>query len=84
MTFSIEDLFNKIQSAVSCGFGHIYWRNPQRKTSFFGQWKISSTCAQQMLCPDYSNLQERRSISKLYMIARGYLFPVYGLRNECA
>ena len=31
------------------------------------------------MCQDYSNLQERRNISKLYMIARGYWFPVYGL-----
>ena len=26
---------NVSKSAVSCGFGHIYWRNPSRKTSFF-------------------------------------------------
>ena len=32
-----------------------------------------------MLCLDYSNLQGRRNISKLCMIARGYSFPVYGL-----
>ena len=25
-------------SAVSCRFGHIYWRNPKWKTSFFVQW----------------------------------------------
>ena len=24
-------------SSVSCGFGHIYWRNPSWKTSFFVQ-----------------------------------------------
>ena len=28
---------NVTQSAVSCGFGHIYWRNPQWKISFFVQ-----------------------------------------------
>ena len=28
------------KSTVSCGFGHIYWRNPQWKTSFFVQWFI--------------------------------------------
>ena len=38
----------------------------------FNNQKISSTCARQMLCLDYSNLQERRNISKLYMIARGH------------
>ena len=41
-------------------------------------------CARQMLCLDYSNLQEGRNVSKLYMIARGHLFLVYGLGNECA
>ena len=44
---------------------------------------MSSTCARQMLCL-YSNLQERRKISKLYIIAKGHLFPVYGLGNKCA
>ena len=28
---------NLTKSAVSCGFGHIYWRNPPLKTSFFVQ-----------------------------------------------
>ena len=74
---------NVTKSAISCGFGHIYW-NPQWKTSFFVHWKISSTCAHQMLCLEYSDLQERKNISKLYMIARGYWVPVYGLGNECA
>ena len=29
MKFSIKDFFSKYvnKSAVSCGFGHIYWRN---------------------------------------------------------
>ena len=31
--------------AVSCGFGHIYWRNPLWKTSFFVQWSV---CYSQM------------------------------------
>ena len=26
------------KNEVSCGFGHIYWRNPWWKTSFFVQW----------------------------------------------
>ena len=29
---------NMTKSAVSRGLGHIYWRNPQWKTSFFVQW----------------------------------------------
>ena len=29
---------NVIKSAVSCGFGHIYWRKPSWKTAFFVQW----------------------------------------------
>ena len=38
----------------------------------FNKQKLSSTCARQMLCLDYSNLEERRNISKLYMITRGH------------
>ena len=41
-------------------------------TIHFNKQKRSSTCARQMLCLDYSNLQERRNISKLYMIAGGH------------
>ena len=28
---------NAIKSTVICGFGHIYYRNPEWKTSFFEQ-----------------------------------------------
>ena len=45
--------------------------------------KISNTHAWQMLFPDYSNLQERGNINKLYIIASGHLFPIHGLQNEC-
>ena len=33
---------NEAKSTVSCGFGHIYWRNSQRKTSFFVQCKSNT------------------------------------------
>ena len=39
--------------------------------------------AQQMLCPDYSNMQESRNISKLYMIDRGHWFPVLEMNVFC-
>ena len=44
MKFSIKDFFSKCDSklAVSCGFGHIYWRNPQWKTSFFVKCDMQS------------------------------------------
>ena len=29
---------NVTKSVVSCGLGHIYWRNPYWKISFFVQW----------------------------------------------
>ena len=29
---------NVTKSSVSCGFGHIHWRNPSWKTLFFVQW----------------------------------------------
>ena len=80
--FSIRiSSLNVTKSVVSCGFGNIYWSNPQWKASFFVQWKISSTCAGQMLCINYSNLEERRHMSKLYMLATGHLFLEYGLGN---
>ena len=31
---------NESKSDFFCGFGHIYWRNPKWKTSFFVQYKI--------------------------------------------
>ena len=31
-------MLTSVISSVSFGFGHIYWRNPQWKTSFFVQW----------------------------------------------
>ena len=38
MKFFMKDFFSKCaKSAVSCEFGHIYWRNPLWKTSFFVQ-----------------------------------------------
>ena len=35
---------NVTKSAGNCGFGHIYWRNLNRKTSFFVQWKKRRHC----------------------------------------
>ena len=34
-------LVNVNEAAVSCRFGHIYWRNPKWKTSFFVQCEFS-------------------------------------------
>ena len=31
---------NVTKSAVSSGFGHIYWRSSEWKSSFFVQWKV--------------------------------------------
>ena len=31
---------NMTKSAVSCVFGHVYWRNPYWKTVFFVQWNV--------------------------------------------
>ena len=43
---------------------------------------MSSTWTWQMLCLDYSDMQEKRNIIKLYMIAVWHWFPVYGFGNE--
>ena len=34
---------NVTKTARKCGFGHIYWRNPLQKTSFFVQWNYFRT-----------------------------------------
>ena len=36
-----EKISQKLQTLHKkwSGFGHIYWRNPEWKTSFFVQWK---------------------------------------------
>ena len=74
---------NVSKSAIYCGFDHIYWRNPQWKTSFFVHKKKVARALD--ICLDYSDLQGKRNISKSYMmIAWGHWFPVYGLGNERA
>ena len=40
MKFSVKDFFSKCDHIRSCGFGHIYWRNPSRKPWFFAQWYL--------------------------------------------
>ena len=41
MKFSNKDFFSKYDQIWSLvGFGHIYWRNPYWKTSFFVQWLL--------------------------------------------
>ena len=79
-------LVNVTKSAVSCGFGHIYWRNSRWKTLFFVHWKIRSTCAWQMLYLDYSNLQERRNVSKFTWLLEevDFFFMSLSCWNECA
>ena len=42
MKFSIKDFFIKCeQIRRNCGPGHIYWKNPERKTSIFVQWMVA-------------------------------------------
>ena len=41
---------NVAKSPVSCGFGHINWRNHQWKTAFFVQWVCYKT---DMNCVEY-------------------------------
>ena len=53
-------------------------------TTDFNKQKYVACELDKMLCVEFSNQQERRNISKLYMTARGHWFPVYGLGNKCA
>ena len=50
---------NVTKSTDSCGFGHIYWRNPSCKTSFFcAVWHaIASSSHLHALCQIYKNLE---------------------------
>ena len=43
ITLDKEDLIRKAE--IICRFGHIYWRNPNRKTLFFVQY-LSTICVQ--------------------------------------
>ena len=54
MKFFIKDLSSKCDeiSAVSCGFGHIYWRNTYWKTSFFfAVIKLQKPCVNGFIFP---------------------------------
>ena len=53
---------NVTKSVVSCRFGHIYWRNHQRKTSVFAQFELKSQLFEMtvyLLWP-YNNLWTRK------------------------
>ena len=56
---------NVTKSAASCGFGHIYWRNPYWKTSFFVQW--SSATSKKVPQPEekMSNRDQRKNVRRL-------------------
>ena len=56
---------NVTKSAVSGGFGHIYWRNPYWKTSFFVQW--SSATSKKVPQPEekMSNRDQRKNVRRL-------------------
>ena len=55
---------------------HKKWSFPLRISSV-NVWKISSSCTRQMLCLDYSNLQERRNISKFYILLLEGIYFLY-------
>ena len=53
---------NVTKSVVSCGFGHIYWWNHQRKTSVFAQFELKSQLFEMTvyLLWSYNNLWTRK------------------------
>ena len=65
---------NVTKSAVSYGFGHIYWRNPSWKTSFFVQWLLQQfrrfsqdlTCGLEWLHLMYSN-SSKSACERVYL-----------------
>ena len=48
---------NVTKTAVSCGFGHIYWRNPEWKNSFFVQWKYCCSLLWVTILLDRNSIQ---------------------------
>ena len=70
---------NVTTSAVSCEFGHIYWRNPYWKTSFFVQWflddievniNMSNSC-QSFLYTTLENIRKSEN-QRFSDVIRGY------------
>ena len=58
-------LINVTKSAENCEFGHIYWINPRRKTSFSVQWENHIFAALKVVLTISSNWNRRRGIFNL-------------------
>ena len=52
------------KSAGDCGFGHIYWRTPSLKTSFFEQWYFSICYLLQHCLTDLNVTKKWKSLLK--------------------
>ena len=56
---------NVTKSAVSWGFGHIYWRNPKCKTSFFVQYLYHKVVLIRIIQPlNYGSSHRMCSVKK--------------------
>ena len=58
---------NVTKSAGKCGFGHIYWKNSQWKTSFFVQWS------------DWNLQKIKQELSNTLRLNYGYLKIIHFL-----
>ena len=85
MKFSIQNFFNKCDQIrrFLWIWSHLLKKSSTENFIFCAVKNPQHVCLENVV-PRLFNLQERRNISKLYMIARGHLFPVYALGNECA
>ena len=66
--FSIKDFFEQMRpnpqdTADNCRFGHIYWRNPQWKISFFVQWNnFFPTCLRDV--GSVTSMKKRKEVTQ--------------------
>ena len=80
---------NVTKSAVSCRFGHIYWRNPEWKTSLFVQCKVEVEAHNhskheffsQVLFKGFRNIFWKSSSWRVRF--QGHVFSITLVNNGC-
>ena len=69
--------------AVSCGFGHIYWRNTEWKTSFFVQcFLININNNQKQDSQVFENIG--RALKNFFKFTGKKIYDVAVFKNNCS
>ena len=67
MKFYIKDFFSNVtKSVVSCGFGHIYWRDPEKKLHFM--YIESVKCQVLWMWDEHFEVHKRKKSLKVQMV----------------